>query len=192
MTFEAIIKQLSGQLYRLGFLSKCAGLAQVSNTTAGTGTGQIVSAQVWPFNTGGMVSISPDRKESGICFFRASPTRITNQNVWLRQQENDVTLVVWINGDKAKPGPDADYSIIIQNHLKKYRIELEAGSPIRTATIDILGDSLGEVVTGYGWDASGFKYHESPHQLFQVRLRVTSTVAQGCHTATVNVINPSC
>ena len=192
MTFEAIIKQLASQVSALGFISKCGALAQISNTTAGTGSGVLVSAQVHPFNSPGMVSISPDRKESGISFFRAQPTRITNQNVWLRQQENDVLLTVWVNGDKTKAGPDVDYSMLIQNALKRYRVQIEQGSPIRTATIEVLGDSLGEIVTGFAWDGANFRYHEHPHKLFQIRLKITCNVAQGCSTATVQVINPAC
>lgn len=192
MTVEGIIKQLASHLAGIGFISKSGALAQVSNVASGAGTGVMVSAQVHPFNTGQMVSISPDKKESGIAFWRASPTRITNQNPWLHQQENELILTVWANGVKTKHGPDTDFIQLVRNHFHNYRVNLEPGSPIRTANLEFQTDSFGENVAGYGWDDSVLRYHEAPNQLFQIRFRLYLTVGKGCSTPTVNVVNPAC
>lgn len=189
---EEIIKQLALRVSELGFISKSGALAQVSTATTNGANGVFVAARIAPFNKPGMQYLSPDKNESGIAFWQSSATKVIRQDVYLRWQENDITLTMWINGDRVKNSDPGALLFNAVQVIQNYRITLEVGSPIRMANIDLLGDSFGDVVSGFGWDDTKFKYHEAPHALFQVRFRLSLMVSTGCSTPTYQIINPAC
>ena len=189
---EGAIKELAKRIAQLGFISKSGALAQVSNTTAGTGTGSFVMAQVYPFDKPGMAYVSPDKSETGIAFWQCGPTKVTRQDGYLNACENDLTLTVWVNGDRVKNGSQSAFSAEIYAALNRFRIPVEDGSPVRMAEITPNGDTLGDRVQGFGWEALTLKYDELPHVLFQVKFKLFTLVSSGCQTQTYQVINAAC
>lgn len=189
---EEIIKELALLVGRLPFVSRSGALAQISNATAGANNGTFVMARIAPFDKAGMQYIGPDKKEMGIAFWQSGPTKVSRQDVWLRGQENELTLTVWVNGERVKEAQASDYIGSVVQAIRNYRIPIADGSPIRMAEIEFQGDSYGEIVTAYGWDGLNFKYHEQPHSLFQVKFKLTTMVSSGCSDATYAVINPYC
>jgi hypothetical protein len=192
MTFEAIIQEYSKAVIESGFVSKVGGLAQVANVSTAGGNQTIVSAKLFPFESGTYSTISPDKKETGIAFWRASPTRITRQSAYLSEHQNTVTLTVWVNGDKVKLSSDMDAVMYLQKLIAGYSPQIDSNSPYRKVSMEFIGDSLGEVVTGYGWDGLNFKYHEHPHRLFNLQFRFSAFVGAGCATPTFHIVSPVC
>lgn len=192
MTFEAIIQDYCKAVMECGFVSKCGGLAQVGNVSTPGGNQTVVIANIYPFETGTYSTISPDKKETGIAFWRASATRVTKQNAYLSEHENTLTLTVWVNGDKVKLSSAMDAKLFLQRLISRHKLTIDQNSPYRSVSVEFIGDSTGEVVTGYGWDGLAFKYHEQPHSLFNLQFRFTAFVAAGCATPTAHIVSPVC
>lgn len=190
MTFNDIINQYAGAVYSTGLLSKCGGLAQVSNVSA-AGTNQtVVIAPVYPFADAKQYTISPDSKESGIAFFRASATQITRQSAYLHERRNTVTLTVWINGDKVKQGDGFSAFALIQDTVRRFRPTLSDGQ-YRKVSMQPTGN-VTDGIERYGWDGLKFKYHEAPHMLFNIEFQFQAWVSAGCATPTYQIVNPVC
>lgn len=191
MTFDSIVKQYAEAVYNTGVVSRCMGLAQVSNVaTAGT-TQTIVTGEVYPFNTGRRETISPDSKESGISFFRASAMQITKQSAFLSEMRNTLTLTVWINGEKVKSNGEQDIQMMLASTLKRFQPVIDSQSSFRRVSLDT-NEYASEGVQAYGWDGLKFKYNEAPHMLFNIQFQFQAWVSAGCSTPTYNVISPVC
>jgi hypothetical protein len=189
---EQIIKEMALKVASVGFVSKSGGLMQEANTTAGNGDVIMTLAQVAPFASNALIDVSPDRNESAISFFRASPTRIVRQDTYLTLRENDLTFTCWINGNKTSEEPGTSAEEMIVQALRSYRVPIGEGGPIRMAEIEYLGDNTGEQINRWGWENKMLRYNEAPHRLFQHRFKITYAVATGCYSQTVHVLNPAC
>lgn len=191
MTFEGIVKQYAEAVYATGVVSKSMGLAQISSVSTPTGSGTIVTGEVYPFATGKRETISPDSKESGISFFRASAMQITKQSAFLNEMRTQITLTVWINGNKVKSNGEQDIQMMIADTVRKYQLTIPDGSQYRTIQLR-LGNITNEGITGYGWDGLQFKYHEAPHQLFNIQFEFLAWVGSGCATPTFQIAGATC
>ncbi len=191
MTFDSIIKQYAGAVYSTGIVSKAMGLAQVSNVSANGAAQTIVTGEIFHFATGKHETISPDSRESGISFFRASAMQITRQSAFLSELRNTVTLTVWINGDKVKPNGEQDLQMFILSTLQKFTPAIDANSSFRKVSLTPSNNVI-EGVPAYGWDGLKFKYHERPHVLFNLEFQFQAWVSAGCNTPTFNVTHPVC
>lgn len=183
---------MAKEVAALGFVSRSGGLLHEVNTTAGLGEGIMTWAQVAPFDTGKMVDVSPDRAESAISFFQVGVTRVVRQDTYLTQRENEVTFTCWINGDKTKAGTGTEIEEKIVAALRKFRPNIEQGSPVRSVDIEYIGDSEGEAINKWGWEGKMLQYGQPPHLLFQHKFRVRYMVAVGCNSQTVDILNPAC
>lgn len=191
MILESIIKELALRVHELGFVSKAGALLFEANISTGDGDGILTTAQVAPFTDTRMVDVSPHSAETGICFFKAGPTRVTSQDYFLSTRENEVTFTCWVNGDRVKAdGTDIEETIV--KALRAYRIPIQAGSPVRMAEIEYLGDNTGEAINRWGWESKVLRYNEPPHRILQHRFRIAYVVSTGCYSQTVQVVNPSC
>lgn len=188
MILEGILKEMALRVHGLGFISKAGALVYEATATTG---GIMTNAQVAPFTDPKLVDVSPDSRETGVCFFKAGATRVTNQDSFLTTRENEVVFTGWINGDRVKTS-DTDIEEQIVKALRSYRVPIQAGSPIRMAEIEYLGDNAGEVVNRWGWDKGTLRYQEPPHILSQHRFRIEYVVSSGCYSQTVEVVNPAC
>ena len=191
MILESIIKEMALRVYELGFLSRAGALVYESNVTAGDGEGIQTTAQVAPFTDPKLVDVSPASQDSGTCFFKAGPTRVTDQDSYLTTRENEIVFTCWINGDRTK-ADDTDIEETIVRALRLYRVPIKAGSPVRMAEIEYQGDSAGEPINRWGWEKKTLRYNEPPHKLFQHRFKITYMVSAGCYSQTVEVVNPAC
>lgn len=189
---ENIIKGLALKLNDLGFISKSGGLLQ-ETTIVGTGATVVqTSAQIAPFADGKLVRVSPDKSETVITFFTAGATRVIRQDLYLMQLENEITLTGWINGNRTGRSELASPEMQIMNAIKTARLDLTTGGPVRDLEIVYSGDNEGSPVSRWGWDKPEFQYGVTPHRIFQQKYRVVYTIAQGCATQTVNILNPAC
>lgn len=189
---EAILKGLANRINGLGFVSKAGGL--LAETTI-VGTAQTIirtAAQIAPFADGKLVDVSPDKGDTVNTFFTAGSTRVTRQDVYLMQMENEVTLTGWVNGNRVSRSELASPEFAILSALQKSVVELTEGSPIRSVEIEFIGDNEGQSISRWGWDKPEFQYGASPHRIFQQRYRVSYTVSRGCADQSVHVLNPSC
>jgi len=192
MILETIIKEMAQSVAGLGFISKSGGLLQEVNTTAGEKDAIMTWAQVAPFTAGKMVDVYPDKTERGISFFKVGPTRIVRQDTHLTQRENEIVFTCWLNGDRLKEQTETSAEEMIVRALRLYKIQIKQGSPIRLVEIEYLGDNTGESINRWGWENKMLQYNLAPHKLFQHRFRILYTVANGCVTQTVDVLNPAC
>lgn len=192
MILESIIKQMAQQVASLGFISKSGGLLQEVNTTAGASEAIMTWAQVAPFTSGKMEDVSPDKTERGISFFKVGPTRITRQDTWLTQRENEVVFTCWLNGNRVKEQGDTIAEEAIVKALRLYKVRIEQGSPIRLFEIEYTGDNQGEAINRWGWESKMLQYNQLPHKLFQHKFLLRYTVATGCVNQTIDIINPAC
>lgn len=189
---EGALKGLAIRIKDAGFVSKSGGLLQ--ETTISTGGGNVVraAAQVAPFVDGKLVDVSPNGNDTVITFFQATATRVTRQDVYLMQCENEVTITGWINGNRVVMNDNADPELAIINIIRKARFEPESGSALRSIEIDFVGDNEGGVLSRWGWDKPEFQYGAYPHRFFQHKFRVSYTIATGCATQSVQILNPAC
>lgn len=192
MIFESIIKEMSLKVSALGIFSKCGGLLHESNASAGDGDGVLLMAQVAPFSGKDMVYVSPSHNDSGVCFFQAQPTQITNQDVYLTQRQNEVIFTGWVNGKKVTKDYGASISETVCAALRSFRPALETGSPVRMVEIELQGIDHSDIGENWGWNRPEFQYNLPPHEAFQIRLRVTTIVSNGCTNQTYHILNPAC
>ena len=189
---ENIIKSMANQVKALGFISKAGGLLSEANTTAGAGESIMTWAQVAPFLSGKMEDVSPDKNETGVSFFRVGPTRITRQDTYLTQRENEVVFTCWINGNKVREaeGSSAEEAIVVA--LRLFKVPITEGSPIRLFEIEYAGDNMGESINRWGWENKMLQYNQPPNKLFQLKFLLRYTVATGCMNQTIDILNPAC
>lgn len=191
MILEGIIKEMALRVHSLGFVSRAGALLHESNITAGDGEGIATNAQIAPFTDNRLVDVSPSASDTGICFFKAGPTRVIDQDYFMTTRQNEVTFTCWVNGDKVKAG-NTDIEETIVRALRAYRVPIQTGSPVRMAEIEYEGDNAGESVNRWGWEKKSLRYNEPPHKIFQHRFRITYTVSNGCYSQTVEVVNAAC
>ena len=189
---ENIIKSMAIQVKSLGFISKAGGLLHEVNTTAGAGESIMTWAQVAPFSSGKMEDVSPDKNETGVSFFRVGPTRITRQDTYLTQRENEAVFTCWLNGNKVREAEGSSAEEAIVAALRLFKVQITQGSPIRLFEIEYAGDNTGEAVNRWGWENKMLQYNQHPHKLFQLKFTLRYMVATGCMNQTIDILNPAC
>jgi hypothetical protein len=191
-TLESILKGLANNLAGLGFISKAGGLLQETTISTSGGNSVRTSAQVSPFSTGRLVDVCPDKNETCVTFFQAGATRVTRQDMYIMQLENEITLTGWINGNRIGIEPMQDPELQIIGAIRKARFAAEEGSPLRCIEIDFTADGEPLNVSRWGWDKPEFQYGGHPHRLFQHKFKVSYILATGCASQSVHVLNPAC
>ncbi len=189
---ESAIKGLAVRIKDAGFVSKSGALLQETTiSTAGSNTVR-AAAQIAPFADGKLVDVSPSGNDTVITFFQASATRVTRQDVYLMQCENEVTITGWINGNRVGMNDNADPELEIIKIIRKAKFTPDDGSPLRSIEIDFVGDNEGATLSRWGWDRPEFQYGGYPHRFFQHKFKFVYTLSTGCATQSVQILNPAC
>lgn len=191
MIIESIIQALSQRVYDLGFVSKVGGLAREIMVSAAGVNRRIVTAAIAPFSDNRAFELSPDRKESGVAFFIAGPTRVIRQDVYTMTLENELVLYGWLNGDLVKGDQTTDPELLILSKIRKANFATEEGHPVRRIEVDYVGGQEPDFAR-FGWDDTIFQYGAFPHRLFRHQFRCSYVVSTGCSTASVTVAGAVC
>lgn len=191
MILESILNALANAIRDTGFVSRSCGLARFVSISSNGANATVVKAFEAPFASAEMVDASPDGNDSAITFFTAGATRVVRQDVWLMWCENEVTLTMWVNGDRVDPAQSPETAVL--NRIRSTRVVPEEGSPIRSIEIMFAGDSNAQAdISRFGWDRPEFQYGAYPHRIMQMTFRVSYILSTGCSNQTIAVIPKVC
>ncbi len=179
MIVEQITEALATKIYNMGFISRCGSIAQEVRRE----NGSIPSATIAPFSGENKpVSMVPDHKETGVCWFEVSASRVIRQTSRVMSLQNEWRLVTWINGTRFSMDDILAAELTAMQAVRGARFAANGDGPLRGVTIQYQGaDMAGPgVFARWAFDEQENLLTLPPYRAAAHRFLITYIVATSC------------
>ena len=179
MTVEQITEALAKKIYDLGFISRCGAVAQEVRRD----NGSIPSAIIAPFTGENKpVSMVPDHRETGLCWFEVSASRVIRQTGTVMSLQNEWRLVTWINGTRFSMDDILAAELTAMQAVRGAKIAADESGPLRGVVIKYQGSDMSGpgVFARWAFDEQENLLTLPPYRAAAHRFLITYIVATSC------------
>ncbi len=179
MIVEQITEALAKKIYDAGFMSRCGSVSQEVRRE----NGSIPAATIAPFSGDAKpVSMVPDNRETGVCWFEVSASRVVRQTKVAMSLQNEWRLVTWVNGTRFSMDDAMAAELTAMQAVRGARFTTDENAPLRGVVIQYMGaDATGPgVFSRWAFDEQENLLTLPPYRAAAHRFLITYIVATNC------------